>query len=179
MKARAALALAFFLAACSTEAEREVARMNQATTVALAEMAACSARAEASDAFRQLKPKLPPVDGSFPSAALLADRSRPTEREAVLLVELHGGYIAPCRRLVVERLGTINPAFAEVAAKSFAEADAAYTKLVRREESWGDYAAASVARRQAFALAFSAAGERINRGLAAAHVTELQQRSFP
>jgi len=167
-----ALALAAALAACSTEAEREVARMNQATTVALGEMAACSARAEASDAFRRLKTRLPPVDGTLPSAALLADRSRPT-------VELHSGYIAPCRRLTIERLATINPAFAEVAAKSFAEADAAYARLARREESWGDYAAASVARRQAFALAFSQAGERINRGLAVRHVTELQQRSFP
>jgi len=174
-----ALALAAALAACSTEAEREVARMNQATTVALGEMAACSARAEASDAFRRLKTRLPPVDGTLPSAALLADRSRPTVAEAALLVELHSGYIAPCRRLTIERLATINPAFAEVAAKSFAEADAAYARLARREESWGDSAAASVARRQAFALAFSQAGERINRGLAVRHVTELQQRSFP
>jgi hypothetical protein len=92
---------------------------------------------------------------------------------------LHTGYIAPCRRLTIERLATINPAFAEVAAKSFAEADAAYARLARREESWGNYAAASIARRQAFALAFSEAGERINRGLAASHVTELQQRWFP
>jgi hypothetical protein len=179
VKPRAVLALAFVLAACSTEAEREVARMNQATTVALEQMAACAARAEASDAFRQLKSRLPPVDGTLPSAALLADRSRPTGQEATLLVELHSGYIAPCRRLTVERLATINPAFAEVAAKSFAEADAAYTRLARREESWGDYAAASIVRRQAFALAFSEAGERINRGLAARHVTELQQRSLP
>jgi hypothetical protein len=179
VKPRAVLALAFVLAACSTEAEREVARMNQATTVALEQMAACAARAEASDAFRQLKSRLPPVDGTLPSAALLADRSRPTGQEATLLVELHSGYIAPCRRLTVERLATINPAFAEVAAKSFAGADAAYTRLARREESWGDYAAASIVRRQAFALAFSEAGERINRGLAARHVTELQQRSLP
>jgi hypothetical protein len=179
VKPRAVLALAVVLAACSTEAEREVARMNQATTVALEQMAACAARAEASDAFRQLKSRLPPVDGTLPSAALLADRSRPTGQEATLLVELHSGYIAPCRRLTVERLATINPAFAEVAAKSFAEADAAYTRLARREESWGDYAAASIVRRQAFALAFSEAGERINRGLAARHVTELQQRSLP
>jgi hypothetical protein len=174
-----ALILAAAVAACSTEAEREVARMNRATTVALGEMATCSARAEASDAFRQLKARLPPVDGTLPSAALLADRSRPTAPEASLLVELHDGYIAPCRKLTIERLAAINPAFAEVTAKSYAEADAAYARLVRREESWGDYAAASIARRQAFALAFAEAGERINRGLAASHVTELQQRSFP
>jgi len=173
-----ALILAASLAACSTEAERELARMNRATTVALGEMAACSARAEASDAFRQLKARLPPVDGSLPSAALLADRSRPTAPEAALLAELHGGYIAPCRKLTVERLAAISPAFAAVAAKSFAEADAAYEKLARREESWGDYAAGSVARRQAFALAFAEAGERINRGLVQSHVDELQ-RSLP
>jgi hypothetical protein len=167
------------LAACSTGAEREVARMNRATTVALSDMAACSARAEASGAFRQLRAKLPPVDGTYPSAALLADRSRPTPPEAALLVELHDGYTAPCRKLTVERLAAINPAFAEVAARSFAEADAAYDKLVRREQSWGDYAAGSIARRQAFALAFAEAGERINRGLVQSHVNELQPHALP
>jgi len=176
---RAAIALLLALAACSTGAEREVARMNQATGVALNEMAACTQRAEASDAFRQLRAKLPPVDGTQPSAELLADRTRPTDQEAARLVELHTGYIAPCRRLVVERLAAINPAFAEVAAANFAEADAEYTKLVRREESWGDYAAALVRRRAAFALAFAAAGERINRTLAQSHAIELQQRLFP
>jgi hypothetical protein len=174
-----ALSLAATLAACSTEAERELARMNSATTVALNEMAACAARAEASDAFRQLKARLPPVDGSLPSATLLADRSRPTTPEAALLVELHTTYTAPCRKLTVERLAAINPAFAEVAAKSFAESDAAFARLVRREESWGDYAAGSIARRQAFALAFAEAGERVNRGLVQSHVDELQQRALP
>ena len=62
---RGALALLLVLAACSTGAEREVARMNQATAVALADMAACSARAEASAPFRALKSRLPPTDGSL------------------------------------------------------------------------------------------------------------------
>ena len=122
MRARAGIALLFVLAACTTQAEREVARMNQATTVALAEMAQCSARAEASEPFRRLRAKLPPVDGTLPSAALLADRSRPTEREAALLVELHTNFITPCRKVVIERLVTINLVFAEVTARNFADA---------------------------------------------------------
>jgi hypothetical protein len=150
--------------------------MNQATTVALAEMAACSSRAEASDAFRQLRAKLPPTDGTSPSAALLADRTRPTESQATLLVELHTNFITPCRTLVIEKLGTINPAFAEVTARSFADADVEYAKLVRREESWGDYAQAWVRRREAFAQAFSEAGDQINRDLVRSHVLERQQR---
>ncbi len=176
MRAIAGIALLFGLAACTTAAEREVARMNRATTVALGEMAQCSARAEASEPFRKLRAKLPPVDGSSPSAALLADRSRPTEAEAALLVELHSGYIAPCRKLVIERLGTINPAFAEVAARNYADADAEYAKLVQGQESWGDYAQAFVRRRAAFAQAFSEAGERLNRDLVRSHATELLQR---
>jgi hypothetical protein len=112
----------------------------------------------------------------LPSAALLADHSRPTEAEAALLVELHGGYIAPCRKLVIERLATINPAFAEVAARNYADADAEYARLVQRQESWGDYAQAFVRRRAAFAQAFSETGERINRDLVRSHATELLQR---
>jgi hypothetical protein len=170
------MALLLGLAACTTAAEREVARMNRQTTVALDEMARCSARAEASQPFRQLRAKLPPVDGTLPSVALLADRSRPTEAEAALLAELHSGYIAPCRKLVIERLGTINPAFAEVAQRNFAAADAEYARLVQRQESWGDYAQAFVRRRAAFTQAFSEAGERINRDLVRSHATELLQR---
>jgi hypothetical protein len=170
------MALLLGLAACTTAAEREVARMNRQTTVALGEMARCSARAEASEPFRQLRAKLPPVDGTLPSAALLADRSRPTEAEAALLVELHGVYIVPCRKLVIERLATINPAFAEVAARNYADADAEYARLVQRQESWGDYAQAFVRRRAAFAQAFSEAGDRINRDLVRSHATELLQR---
>ena len=176
LHAIARVALLFGLAACTTAAERDVARMNRETTVALGDMAQCSARAEASQPFRQLRAKLPPVDGTLPSAALLADRSRPTEAEVALLVELHTGYIAPCRKLVIARLGTINPAFAEVAARNYADADAAYARLVQREESWGDYAQAFVRRRAAFTQAFSDAGERLNRDLVRSHATELLQR---
>jgi hypothetical protein len=176
MRAIAGIALLLGLAACTTAAEREVARMNREATVALADMAQCSARAEASRPFRQLRAKLPPVDGTLPSAALLADRSRPSEAEAALLVELHTGYIAPCRKLVIERLGPINRAFAEVAARNYADADAEYAKLVQRQESWGDYAQAFIRRRAAFTQAFSEAGERINRDLVRSHATELLQR---
>ncbi len=164
------------LTACSTQAEREVARMNRVTDSGLAAISACGARAEEAGPFRQLKPRLPPTDGSPPSPALLADTSRPTAAEAALLVELHGEYITPCRRLIVERLGTINPAFATVAASSFAEADTEYVRLVRGEESWGDHAHASQRRRLAFMQAFSAAGEQVNRDLAESHLLELQQR---
>jgi hypothetical protein len=175
LHAMAAIAL-FGLVACTTAAQREVARMDRETTVALGETAQCSARAEASEPFRRLRAKLPPVDGTLPSAALLADRSRPTEAEAALLVELHVGYIAPCRRLVIQRLGTINPAFAEVAARNFADADAEYAKLVQRQETWGGYAQSFVHRRAAVTQAFSEAGERINRDLVWSHATELLQR---
>ena len=170
------MALLFGLAARTTAAEREVARMDRETTVALGEMAQCSARAEASEPYRQLRAKLPPVGGALPSAALLADRSRPTEAQAALLVELHTGYIAPCRKLVIERLGTINPAFAEVATRNYADADAEYARLVQRQESWGDYAQAFVRRRAAFTQAFSEAGEQINRDLVRSHAMELLQR---
>jgi len=176
MRARAGIALLFVLAACTTQAEREVARMNQATTVALAEMAQCSARAEASEPFRRLRAKLPPVDGTLPSAALLADRSRPTEREAALLVELHTNFITPCRKVVIERLVTINLVFAEVTARNFADADAEYAKLVQGQETWGDYAQAYVCRREAFTQAFSDAGDEINRTLVQSHVLERQRR---
>ena len=67
MRAIAGLALLLGLAACTTAAEREVARMNRETTMALGEMAQCSARAAASEPYRQLRAKLPPVDGSLPS----------------------------------------------------------------------------------------------------------------
>src|SRR4029077_17503872 len=117
LHAIARVALLFGLAACTTAAEREVARMNRETTVGLSGMAQCSARAEASEPFRQLRAKLPPVDGTLPSATLLADRSRPSEAEAALLVELHAGYIAPCRKVVIERLRAVNPALAPGAAR--------------------------------------------------------------
>ncbi len=176
MRAALLISLLSALAGCTTQAEREVARMNSVTERALADMDACSARTEASGPFRQLKAKLPPTDGSAPSPALLADRSRPTVAQAALLVELHAGYMTPCRRLVVDRLAAINPAFAAVAATSFADADADYARLVRGEASWGEYAGASQLRRLTFLQAFSAAGERVNRDLAESHLHEVRQR---
>jgi hypothetical protein len=176
VKQPSGIALAFVLVACSTQAEREVARMNRETDKALADMTACSARAEASPPYLQLKSKLPPTDATPPSPALLADRSTPTPAEVALLVQLHTAYVTPCRKLAIERLGTINLAFAIVAAQTFAAADAEYVRLVRREESWGAYAEAAQRRRLDFVQAFSAAGEQVNRDLAESHVLELQQR---
>jgi hypothetical protein len=173
---RLCVALAFILAACSTQAERELARMNRVTDGALADMNACSARTEASAPYLQLRSKLPPTDGTPPPPALIADQSKPTPSEVALLVELHTHHTTPCRRLVVERLSTISPAFATVAAQTFADADAEYARLVRGRESWGAYAEASQRRRLAFLQAFSAAGDQVNHDLAESHVLELQQR---
>jgi hypothetical protein len=170
------LASALALGACATAAQREVARMNKATTAAVTNIDACWQRVESSAPYRALKGKLPPPDGSAPPVALLFDQTKPTPEEAALLLALRRDYVTPCRKLALEDTGKIVPSFAAVMAKAYADADADFDRLARREVSWGDYALGVQRRREALGAAFGAAATDVNRDLVRSHVQEIQRR---
>jgi hypothetical protein len=178
--ARAKLAVllvtAITLGACSTGAQREVSRMNEATSVAVTDIDACWRRLENSDPYRALKTKLPPSNGAPPPMALLADQTKPTPADSALLLTLHQEYVTPCRRLALEGAGRIHPSFAAVMANAYAAADADFDRLVRREVSWGEYAQSVYRRREALGAAFGEASASVNRDLVRSHVQEIQRR---
>ncbi len=58
-----------------------------------------------------------------------------------MLLELHRDGIAPCRKLALELDGQISPALIPPLTALYAKTDTLYAKLVRREITWGEYAA--------------------------------------
>jgi hypothetical protein len=176
LKLAVLLATAMTLGACATGAQREVARMNKATTVAVTDIDACWQRVESSAPYQALKAKLPPADGSAPPTALFFNQTKPTAEEAALLLVLRRDYVTPCRKLALEDTGKIVPSFAAVMATAYAAADADFDRLARREVSWGDYALGVQRRREALGAAFGAAAADVNRDLVRSHVQEIQRR---
>jgi hypothetical protein len=168
--------LVLAVAACATKAEREIARMTEAASAMEAEAKACWARLETAGQFQALKAKLPPMDGTSPSMALQADQARPTAAEAAQLVEMHKGYIVPCRKVTLDGLARVNTAYAALYTRNAVEIDAEYLKLVKREQSWGDYAVASARRKAAYLQAIREVTVEVDRDLSVSPGGDGRQR---
>lgn len=168
--------LVLAVAGCATKAEREIARMTEAASAMEVDAKACWARLETAGEFQALKAKLPPMDGSSPSMALQADEARPTAAEAALLVEMHKDYIVPCRKVTLDGLAKVNAAYAALYTRNAVEVDAEYLKLVKREQSWGDYAVASARRKAAYLQAIREVTVEVDRDLSVSPAGDARQR---
>jgi hypothetical protein len=164
------------LSACATIAQRQAARMNEATLAAISDATAARTRAMALPSYRILKDKLAPLDGSPPSMALLANRDRPNPEEVAALLEFHHDGLSPWRTLLLQDLAKVHPALVAAMAETATESDREYARLVRGEISWGEAAAGSTQRSAELKVKLMRIGREIDTRLTVAHAYELQQR---
>lgn len=76
-----------------------------------------------------------------PPLALLANNNTATPAEAGALVQCHEQGIVPQRAAFVERLSYVLPGAGAIASAAFPAQDQATLRVVRREMTWGQYAA--------------------------------------
>ena len=172
----AALAIVLLCSACATGAQREAARMNEATKLAISDGIAGRNRAAALPSYQILKDKLAPLDGNPPSMALLANRDRPNAEEVAALLDFHRDGIAPWRAAMLQDLAKVHPALVGAAAETAADADREYARLIRREISWGDAAAGTVQRAAELRAKLIRIGKQIDTRLTVAHGYEILQQ---
>ena len=108
----------------------------------------CIAKAKDSEAYRAIKNRLPPTDGSAPSEVLLANATVPTDQEVQYLNSFHH-QLGQCRQLVLQA-ASAQPSTVAAYAQLYADIDAAFARLVRREMTWGQYAQAGARSLAAF-----------------------------
>ena len=98
----------------------------------------CIAQAKDSDGYRAIRNKLPPTDGSAASPALLANGEVPTDQEVQYLMAFHH-QLGECRQLVLQA-ASAQPTTVAAYAQLYADIDAAFGRLVKKEMTWGQYA---------------------------------------
>jgi hypothetical protein len=165
-----------FLSACATGAQQQATRMNEAMQATKADAIAARDRAATLPSYLALKDKIPPLDGSPPSMVLQTDTSKPNAEEVAALLEFHRDGLSPWRAVVLQDFAKVHPAYAAVAAETYATADQQYARLVRREISWGDYATSAAQRNTAMRGALMRVDQQIKTELNNAHAYEIQQR---
>jgi hypothetical protein len=177
MKALAWVAISVLcLSACATGAQRQAARMNETVQATKADLIAARDRAVVLPSYQLLKDKIPPLDGSSPSMGLQTNTSKPNPEEVAALLEFHRDGLSPWRAVVLQDFAKVHPAYAAVAAETYAAGDQQYARLVRREISWGEYATASAQRTTAMRAALVRVDQQIKAELNNAHAYEVQQR---
>jgi hypothetical protein len=164
------------LSGCATGAQQQAAKMNEAAQVMRADAIAARDRAAALPSYQVLKDKIPPLDGSSPSMGLQTNASKPDPEEVAALLEFHRDGLSPWRAVVLQDFAKIHPAYAAVAAETYATGDQQYARLVRREISWGEYATSSTQRATAMRVALLRVDQQIKTELNNAHAYEVQQR---
>src|SRR5262249_48458346 len=143
MKYSAAMALALLSTlACAALSNGAAARTQWDDALS------CIAAAKDSEAYRAIKNKLPPTDGSAPSEVLLANATVPTDQEGQYLNSFHH-QLGQCRQLVLQA-ASAQPSTVAAYAQLYADIDAAFARLVRREMTWGQYAQAGARSLAAF-----------------------------
>jgi hypothetical protein len=176
--ARACALVLLALGGCTTQAEKEVARMNAVHVEGLHKVEACVARLEAMPSYLALKDKLPP-NGSNATIAMevLTNGKRPNLEESAMLLELHRDGYSPCRKLSLDEQTRTNAAFGPPLASLYAKVDARHARLVKREISWGEYAAGVNEDRAAYRVEFQQTAARVNADLRQAHDAEVQRNA--
>lgn len=164
------------LSGCATGAQQQAAKMNEAAKAAISDGTVARDRAAALPSYQVLKDKIPPLDGSPSSMALQTNTSKPDAEEVAALLEFHRDGLSPWRAVALQDWAKVHPAYAAVAAETYAAADQQYARLVHRELSWGEYATFSAQRITAFRAAVTRIDQRIKAELGNAHAYEIQQR---
>jgi hypothetical protein len=116
-----------------------------------------------------------PGQESEPTMAQLADNSLPTKKQRKLLISLHDE-IVPCNKEALNRLVSIMPGFATIAADTMIAVNKLTLKLVERKITWGKYNQKGVELRVEMRERARPIIQQMNDQLVAEHEDELAQR---
>jgi hypothetical protein len=165
------------IAGCATPAQQEVQRMNAADQRGAALIQACAANVERGPDYTALRDKMLPLTdpNSRPTLEQLNDGSKPTAAQIRHLFGLHAA-IQECRKIALESVGAVHPAYVTPMAEAYAEDDALMLRLVRGQITWGESARASSELRRAYIAKVYSVNAAINQNLANSHAYEMQRR---
>lgn len=166
--------VALALSGCATRAERENTRMETAMKQSGDVIQQCQAKLNASDAYGVMGRRLFSPDREV-SLADKASRALATDAEIAAIYAAHGEEQS-CRRLRLQSVGDVSPAFVPVLAEWYAAQDQNLVRLVRRQLNWGAYYAADEEQRRKARAGMLAAKAQIDARLAASQEAEMQRR---
>lgn len=110
-----------------------------------------------------------------PTPEILADTGKPTKADVAALLALHK-MLTDCRTQDLVNLNAVHSGFVAVNAKTYAESDIDFGKLVRGEISWGRYGELTLERRQRHLARWDQAVRTIGADLRSQHASEVQER---
>lgn len=176
MRAPLILVLGLVLSACAgtgpTQAQKEGQGITEALSASRRQGEECADRIEQSASYQR-------VSRHFmlgrPTPAILADTSKPTEADVSALMEVHKS-LTDCRTQELVNLNKAHSGFVAVTAKTFADADIDFGRLVRREISWGQYGQLTLERSQRHADRWRTVNQAIGSDLRSQHASEVQER---
>lgn len=161
---------------CATQAQREYSRMGTASNQAKAAIEACVIQAKMLPSYSVVGTKLHFGDESEPSLDQRMDSSKATPEEVQALLAFHREGIEPCRRVMIDEASKVHPVVPGILAEGFANGDANYIRLVKREETWGDYITATDQNVRAVRAKLAQAEQAVVGKLEASHAQEVRQR---
>jgi hypothetical protein len=110
-----------------------------------------------------------------PTPEILADTGKPTRADVTALLAVHK-LLTHCRTQDLVNLNAAHSGFVAVTAKTYAESDIDFGKLVRGEISWGRYGELTLERRQRHLARRDQAVRAIGADLRSQHASEVQER---
>lgn len=165
-----------FATGCATQAQREYSRIDAASNQTKAASDACIDHAKTLPSYSIVGTKLRFGTEGEPSLDQRMDSSMATPEEVQALLTFHREGIEPCRKVIIDGAAKMHPVVPGILAEGYANADANYIKLVKREETWGDYITASDQNFRATKAKLAQAEQAVVGQLQASHVQEVQQR---
>jgi hypothetical protein len=166
---------ALSLSACATTAQRELAHMEEGGSNFKSHLKTCVAPVMANEEYREINAKLPPLEGSTVPMSVLVNQQKPIEAEAALLLKRHAD-LEPCRRQAIDDANKVNAAYGAALISSYTAADADFIRLVKREETWGEFAQGSQQRASMLVQQGQQITDNINQHLQQSHAAEVQHR---
>jgi hypothetical protein len=166
------------VAACSTVAQREATRMNDAFAQADIQSTSCTNSVYSNPDYAQIGKKLYFVTGSpspqFP-LQYLTDQSKPTKSEIALLYKLYGD-IQGCRKIELEGIAKANPLVVTALISEYSTADRIWTDAVTGKLTWGKFNELRKALLADFQVNLAEVKAKINAELQNEHQFEIEQR---
>jgi hypothetical protein len=137
---------------------------------------ACVAQAKTLPSYGVVGTKLHIWEQGEPSIDQRMDNSIPTPAEVQALLALHREGIEPCRKIALDGATKIHPVLPGILAEAYANGDANYVKLAKREETWGEYVTAEDQINRSAKAKLAQAEQQVVGRLQASHTQELQRR---
>jgi hypothetical protein len=166
------------VAGCSTVAQREAARMNNAFAQVDVQSTSCTNSVYANPDYAQIGKKLYFVTGSrsaqFP-LQYLTDQSKPTKAEIAVLYKLYGD-IQGCRKIELEGMAKANPLVVTALISEYSSADRIWTDAVTGKLTWGKFNELRKALLADFEVNVTEVMAKIDAELKNEHQSEIEQR---